>query len=1057
MADVNSILAEQLAEAHALGDRPRQIALAVALLKERGADTVHLQRLIAKAAAELIAIHEEVDLEAASGWAQTWHRHTRQASAKTLWQELQGRAAAMHAAEIRVRSALVGGDPGALHAALTDLEQLPGRLTTTAALIEEARASLSRSQTHVRRQLTDRLAKTDVMRRRLDALVPGSLDLAIALLPQFYEIDLTSAEDPQLQMLSVRHEAVLALHQALEAALTSRSLPDLEQALSALTGSEDRVTSSAELIDRAIEECSVRRGLYESQLQICRDVDRNQIDAALEAFTELAVIAPDAPHLGELPALRTEHARLTALHRQLEAGIANPRRTGIDAAIAQLRSSPTHFADSAELADRAAQVLGSFRSHRTRMLGLAIAGGVIVVLGATCFGSAWWHDARAHAAVLAAKDEQQALDLTQAYLADWTHLFYKAEMRDRRSALAVSIDDHDFAAATAPADATTRLASLDRYLAHASSRHLAEAHKARDAAHLEIEDHAFEVANAVADPAQRIKALDGYIAAATVAERATQARARVADLRRARNEAAWTSVRVAPDAVAQIAAIAAYLALDGELAHADEAVRLRAACEGVLARQREEMQDDAAWAAATRSDDTAALMANLKAYIAGKTLKRHGEAAGRRLAQLGQKLDDDAFHAASTAPDPLQRTELLSRYIAGDTLRLHLADAQSALADARWAAASAPAGTMERLVHVRAYLADPVNQAHRADAVKLERDLIVALDREEWDKARLIKDYVGRIRAIDAYCAAPGDHLFIADAKEEVIRCLHWLPNLPPADLARLPYEVAVGLTLDQLSALSEASLGALPASVQARIAVHPAWSTAAGIDAMGRWAELAVGKHTVRFRFIFAGREQVLTAAGLIAVTSAHGFWLDEQECSQGVWVEVMGSFFSSHNPSAHHGDDLPVDSVTLGECQEFIGAFNRTLADRKTPARVRLPTGAEWQFAASTASEGLAGLDHGIGRPFTQSERAALAWANENSKSMTRATASGERDRWGLLNLLGNVSEWCSDADGSAQQRGGAWNIPLAACIPERSVTAAADARSAAVGLRLVIDDAR
>lgn len=1057
MSDVNTILAEQLAEAHSHGDRPRQIALAVALLKERGADTVHLQRMIAKAAAELIAAHEETDLEAAVGWAQTWHRHTRQPSAKALWQELQGRVAAMRAGEMRLRAAMVGGDPSALRAALEDLEQLPGRLATTTALLDEARPLLARSQTDVRRKLTDRVAKSEIMRQRLESLVPGSLDQAIALLPKLYDLDLSSAEDPQLQMLSVRLEAVLALHATLESALADKSLPALVHALTALQACEDRVTDSADLIARAAAECVIRRQRCDALLNACDEVDPNRIDLALAAFEELALIAPDAPQLTALVALRSEHARLTSLHRQLEAGLAHPGRDGLDTAIAQIRSTPRCFSNSLELAEQVEQRVAEHRSYHMRMRMLTLGGAAALILICSVFGSLWWRDARARTAALASQDDQRALELTRSYVDDWSHMLFKADMRKHLGDLAVGIDDRAFAGAMAPVDAAQRRAALDLYLGRTSARHLAEAHKARDAAQLEIEDHAFDGANSLTDPAARIKALDGYIAISTAADRVARARTRVAELRRARNEAAWNTVRVAPDAVAQIAAIVAYLQLDGDLTHADEAMRLRTACEALLTRQKDEVQDDAAWAAANRSDDAALLMANLKAYLAGKTLKRHGEAAGRRLAQLEQKLDDDAFHAANSAPDPAQRAELLSRYSAGDSLRLHLAEAQSGLADARWAIASAPAATPERLVRVRAYLADQGNQAHRADAVKTEHDLIVALDRELWDKARLVNDYAGRMRAIDAYLAVPGDHLFIAEAKEEMLRCVHWLPTMSPADVARVPYAVAVGLTVEQLAKLSEASLAALPASVQARIAAHPAWSTAAGIDALGRWAELTIGKKTVRCRFIFAGREQVLTAAGMIAVTSTHGFWLDEQECSQGLWVEIMGGFFSHHNPSIHHGDDLPIDSVTIGECQEFINTFNRLLAERKTPARIRLPTGAEWQYAASTACEGLIGLDRGTGRPFNQGERSALAWANENSGGQTRPTSTGDRDRWGLVNLLGNVSELCIDADGSAQQRGGAWNIPLAACLPDRSVPTAIDARSMAVGLRLLVEDAR
>ncbi len=247
-----------------------------------------------------------------------------------------------------------------------------------------------------------------------------------------------------------------------------------------------------------------------------------------------------------------------------------------------------------------------------------------------------------------------------------------------------------------------------------------------------------------------------------------------------------------------------------------------------------------------------------------------------------------------------------------------------------------------------------------------------------------------------------------------------------------------------------------LPAGLQARVAVHPGWSSAAGIDDYGRWAALVLGKHTLRFRYIFPGQVLIAGGGGAVQAGNAAGFWLAEEECPQSLWVEVLGGFFSSHNPSAHRGDQLPDDSATVGECRDFITASNRVLAKQGSGALLRLPSGTEWRFAAVTASEGTAGLDRGACRAFSAEELAELAWAGENSGGRPRATAAGGRDRWGVRNLLGNVAEWCSEADGLALIHGGAWNLPLAECAPERAVAAPAETRSDAVGLRLVADDA-
>jgi len=80
-------------------------------------------------------------------------------------------------------------------------------------------------------------------------------------------------------------------------------------------------------------------------------------------------------------------------------------------------------------------------------------------------------------------------------------------------------------------------------------------------------------------------------------------------------------------------------------------------------------------------------------------------------------------------------------------------------------------------------------------------------------------------------------------------------------------------------------------------------------------------------------------------------------------------------------------------------------------------------------------------------------LAYAQENGRAPA-TVGGGRRDRWGLTDLLGNVSEWCADDfDGSPHWRGGAWIDPRVECRPERVQKAKSDAELEWVGLRLVV----
>ena len=67
------------------------------------------------------------------------------------------------------------------------------------------------------------------------------------------------------------------------------------------------------------------------------------------------------------------------------------------------------------------------------------------------------------------------------------------------------------------------------------------------------------------------------------------------------------------------------------------------------------------------------------------------------------------------------------------------------------------------------------------------------------------------------------------------------------------------------------------------------------------------------------------------------------------------------------------------------------------------RLPTEAEWEHAARA---GTTGARHG--------ELDAIAWYDGNSVGETHAVKGKQANAWGLYDMIGNVSEWCSDRYG-------------------------------------------
>ena len=104
------------------------------------------------------------------------------------------------------------------------------------------------------------------------------------------------------------------------------------------------------------------------------------------------------------------------------------------------------------------------------------------------------------------------------------------------------------------------------------------------------------------------------------------------------------------------------------------------------------------------------------------------------------------------------------------------------------------------------------------------------------------------------------------------------------------------------------------------------------------------------------------------IHTVRVESFYLGRTEVTQAQWKSLMGA-----NPSARQGakfpdaDRMPVEQVSWDDAQAFLGKLN----ERIPGGGFRLPTEAEWEYAARAA------------------------------------------DRLGLLNMLRDVWEWCSSLD--------------------------------------------
>ncbi len=124
--------------------------------------------------------------------------------------------------------------------------------------------------------------------------------------------------------------------------------------------------------------------------------------------------------------------------------------------------------------------------------------------------------------------------------------------------------------------------------------------------------------------------------------------------------------------------------------------------------------------------------------------------------------------------------------------------------------------------------------------------------------------------------------------------------------------------------------------------------------------------------------------------------FFLGKYEVTQAQWEAVMGK-----NPSKFKGPSNPVEQVSWLAAQEFIKRLNA----KEGHTRYRLPTEAEWEYAAR------AGTDSAYSFGNESKDLTHYAWYDGNSADSTHPVGQKAANPWGLFDMHGNVYEWAQD----------------------------------------------
>ena len=210
--------------------------------------------------------------------------------------------------------------------------------------------------------------------------------------------------------------------------------------------------------------------------------------------------------------------------------------------------------------------------------------------------------------------------------------------------------------------------------------------------------------------------------------------------------------------------------------------------------------------------------------------------------------------------------------------------------------------------------------------------------------------------------------------------------------------------------------------------------------------------------------------------VTLTAEFYFATTEVMNGPYATLMGTSPSMTSSKARSSGEMPVESVTWEEAQEFCKRLNERDRTKRSGWVYRLPTEAEWEYACRATSS----TPFAFGEKLQPNKTAIFTPAMEDPLSeeeiprplgFPSRVAQTAANKFGLYDMHGNVLEWCQDYyvrgyPAGAQTnptgpttgdlrtiRGGSFSDPGSKCRSASRRGLPADTRDIHVGFRIVL----